>query len=126
MLLRPLAILASALCASGCVSKGTYDAAVESAHQAEAKDLSRVSALQAELATLTKRQADLQRPLRRLDEALQGRDVLLGERFSVADLNVACVIPLLRHADLGGFERAARWLARCCARDAYGRAGALA
>ena len=63
MLLRPLAILASALCASGCVSKGTYDAAVESAHQAEAKDLSRVSALQAELATLTKRQAALQRQL---------------------------------------------------------------
>jgi len=63
MLLRPFAIFASALCASGCVSKGTYNAAVESAHQAEAKDLSRVSALQAELATLTKRQADLQRQL---------------------------------------------------------------
>jgi glutathione S-transferase len=67
---------------------------------------------------------ELQRPLRRLDDALAARPGLLGDAFTVADLNVAGVIPLLRHIDAGAFAHVARWLARCCARDAYARAGA--
>lgn len=68
---------------------------------------------------------DLQRPLRHLDASLAKREWLLGDRFSVADLNVAAVIPLLRHADLAETPHAARWLAQSCARDAYARAGVL-
>ena len=67
---------------------------------------------------------ELARPLRRLDGVLSGQDGLLGDAFTVADLNVASVIPLLRHIDADGFEHVARWLARATARDAYARAGA--
>ena len=70
--------------------------------------------------------AELQRPLRRLDDVLSAKATLLGEDFSVADLNVASVIPLLRHVDAGGFAHVARWLAAACARDAYARAEARA
>ena len=37
----------------------------------------------------------LQRPLKVLDQALDGRDWLVGDEFSVADLNVAAVMLLL-------------------------------
>ncbi|MBC7662668.1 MAG: glutathione S-transferase family protein [Caulobacter sp.] len=70
--------------------------------------------------------AELRRSLGRLDAALARQPWLLGSSFCVADLNVAGVFPLLRHAELGEFPHAARWLAACCARDAYARAGALA
>lgn len=72
MLLRSLAIFTSALWASGCVSKGTYDAAVESANVAAAKDRSRASALEAQIATLTERDADLQRQLEGATSGAQG------------------------------------------------------
>jgi len=60
---RSLAIFAFVLFASGCVSKGTYDAAVESANRAQVEDRARSSTLQAQLATLTKHAVDLQQQL---------------------------------------------------------------
>ena len=69
---------------------------------------------------------ELRRPLQRLDDVLAGQDTLLGGAFTVADLNVAAVIPLLRRVDACGFAHVARWLARACARAAYARAGARA
>jgi glutathione S-transferase len=50
---------------------------------------------------------------------------LLGQRFTVADLNVAAV--LLRWADMGGadFPNATAWHQRCLARPAAQRAMAL-
>ena len=55
-----------------------------------------------------------------LDRALGDRDWLVGERFSVADLNVAAVLSPSRsaHLDLTPFPNVADWLARCYARPA--------
>lgn len=63
--------------------------------------------------------AAMQRPLDRLEAALAQSDWLVGSAFSVADLNVASVIGLLRR-----FEREKRphltdWLERCCTRPAF-------
>lgn len=61
----------------------------------------------------------LQRPLARLNVALQDRDYLLGSAFSVADLNVAGVINGLRRFDFTHYPAVADWLQRCLARPAY-------
>ena len=66
----------------------------------------------------------LQRPLRVLDAALAGRDWLVGAQFSVADLNVASVMHLMKSI---GFDYAAhanvqRWADACYARPALARA----
>jgi len=66
----------------------------------------------------------LQRPLRVLDAALAGRQWLLGEQFSVADLNVASVMHLMKNIDFGYAEHAnvQRWAEACYARPALARA----
>ena len=55
-----------------------------------------------------------------LDRALEGRQWLLGEAFTVADLNVAAVLSPSRvaHLDLTPYAQVAGWLARCYARPA--------
>jgi glutathione S-transferase len=62
----------------------------------------------------------LQRPLRVLDAALAGRPWLLGEHFTVADLNVAAVMHLMKNIDFGYGEHAhvQRWAEACYARPA--------
>jgi glutathione S-transferase len=65
-------------------------------------------------------------PLAVLDGALAGRPALVGERFGVADLNVASVLAWMR---LVGFATDAtphvgRWLDACLARPAFARARA--
>ena len=68
----------------------------------------------------------LLRPLSVLDGALDARDYLLGDKFTVADLNVASVMLLLstvRH-DLSGHRNVAEWIARCHSRPALARARA--
>lgn len=66
----------------------------------------------------------LQRPLRVLDAALAGRDWLVGSHFSVADLNVASVMYLMKRIDFGYAEHAnvQRWADACYARPALARA----
>jgi glutathione S-transferase len=66
----------------------------------------------------------LQRPLRVLDAALAGREWLVGDRFSVADLNVASVMYLMKSVDFGYAEHAQvqRWADACYARPALARA----
>jgi glutathione S-transferase len=66
----------------------------------------------------------LQRPLRVLDAALAGRDWLLGGAFSVADLNVAGVMHLMKNVGFGYAEHAnvQRWADACHARPALARA----
>ncbi len=62
---------------------------------------------------------NLQRPLNRLEKALTEKPWLLGEAFSVADLNVAAVINLL-HGHLGTHQTSVEnWLSRCLSRPAY-------
>jgi len=63
-------------------------------------------------------------PLRVLDGALTGRPYLLGDNFTIADLNVASVLSwaLIVKLDLGKTPNVARWLQECCARSAFAKA----
>ena len=67
----------------------------------------------------------LEAPFRVLDGALAQRPYLLGEGFSVADLNVAAVISRAVDMDLSATPRLARWLERCLERPAARTALAL-
>ena len=66
----------------------------------------------------------LERPFNVLNDALERRDYLVGDAFSVADLNVASV---LSWASMGGLDFAAQsnvaaWLGRCFGREAARKA----
>ncbi len=69
----------------------------------------------------------LQRPLQVLDAHLADREWLVGEAFSIADLNVSAVMLLLEMVefDLSGFPQLTRWLQACYARPSLARARAL-
>ena len=69
----------------------------------------------------------LVRPLKVLDHALRDSDYLLGEKFSVADLNVAGVMLLLKavNFDFDPFQNVSAWIDKCHARPALERAQAL-
>ena len=69
----------------------------------------------------------LVRPLKVLDHALRDSDYLLGEKFSVADLNVAGVMLLLKAVkfDFDPFQNVSAWIEKCHARPALERARAL-
>jgi glutathione S-transferase len=62
----------------------------------------------------------LAQPLRVLDGALAHTVNLLGDNFTVADLNVASILSWARPAqiDLGPFARVAEWLKTCAERPA--------
>jgi glutathione S-transferase len=57
-------------------------------------------------------------PFRVLDAALRDRAYLLGDAFTVADLNVAAVVSRAIEMDLSATPRLAQWLARCLDRPA--------
>jgi glutathione S-transferase len=57
-------------------------------------------------------------PFRVLDEALAGRAYLVGDDFTVADLNVAAVISRAIDMDLSATPRLGTWLKRCLERPA--------
>ena len=65
-------------------------------------------------------EADLQRPLGILNDALANRQWLVAERFSVADLNVSAVLSWVKMArvNLDGFPHVKEWLGKCMARPA--------
>lgn len=60
----------------------------------------------------------LQAPLGVLEGALAGRAYLLGERFTVADLNLAAVMLRALRLDLSAYPNVKGWLERCTARPA--------
>jgi glutathione S-transferase len=64
---------------------------------------------------------DLQAPLGLLDTALAGRPWLLGQAFSVADINLAAIAALARPSkvSLDSYGNVAGWLDRAVARPAY-------
>jgi glutathione S-transferase len=64
-------------------------------------------------------------PFRVLDAAVAGQRYLLGEAFSVADLNVAAVISRAVDMDLSVVPNLKAWLTRCLARPAAQKALAL-
>jgi glutathione S-transferase len=66
----------------------------------------------------------LAQPLRVLDGALAGRKFLLGDAFSIADLNLASVLAWALFSKLGlaGTPNVERWLKECCGRPAFVKA----
>lgn len=72
--------------------------------------------------------AALPAPLRVLDAALAGREYLLDNGFSLADLNVASVLAGAFSAgyDLSSYVHIGAWMQRCIARPAAQKAIALA
>jgi glutathione S-transferase len=69
-------------------------------------------------------EAALQAPLRVLDGALADRSYLLGDAFTIADLNVASVLSWANFVglDLSGFPRVKAWFDVCLGRPAAARA----
>jgi glutathione S-transferase len=65
----------------------------------------------------------LRKPLGVLNDALAGREYLVGNSFTVADLNVASILAWgkIARLDMSPHPEAARWLDGCLARSAYGR-----
>ena len=66
----------------------------------------------------------VEKPLGVLDAALVGRDYLVGDAFSVADVNVAAVLSWARLArlDLSRWRNVDGWLERCLGRPAAAKA----
>ncbi len=66
----------------------------------------------------------LSRPLGVLNETLGERQYLLGDEFSIADLNLAGVMDLFNMIDfdVSAWPNVQRWLADCYGRDSYGKA----
>ena len=62
----------------------------------------------------------LQKPFAVLNDRLANRDYLLGKEFTLADLNVACVMvwALRAKVDLAAFPNVQRWLNACVSRPA--------
>ena len=65
----------------------------------------------------------LRKPLGILNDALTGREYLVGNSFTVADLNVASILVWgkIARLDMSIHPEATRWLDGCLARAAYGR-----
>ncbi len=59
-----------------------------------------------------------------LDQALAGKEYLVGGKFSFADLSLAAYVPFLARlgADLGPHRNVQAWSARCTARPALAKA----
>ena len=72
-------------------------------------------------------EAQLQKPLGVLNNALEGRRYLLGADFSVADLNVASVLSWVRFlkVDLSAYPNVVRWFRECTSRPALKKAQSL-
>jgi glutathione S-transferase len=68
----------------------------------------------------------LHRPFKVLDATLRDRNWLIGEAFTVADLNGAAVMLLLSNikVDYSEYENVQRWATACYARPALARARA--
>jgi glutathione S-transferase len=59
-----------------------------------------------------------------LDHALEGKEYLVGSRFSFADLSIVALLPFAARigADLNPFKNVNAWSARCMQRPALARA----
>ena len=77
-----------------------------------------------DMKTVERARKGLQRPFKVLDAALADRNFLLGDAFSVADLNVASVMLLLKNikVDYAEYSNMDRWAKACYARPALARA----
>jgi glutathione S-transferase len=73
-----------------------------------------------EPATYEQCENDVKRPLQVLEDHLANRSYLLGDSFTIADLNVASVMMWARGAkvDMTAYPKTADWLKRCISRPA--------
>jgi glutathione S-transferase len=73
---------------------------------------------------VTKAEEALQRPLAVLDAAVAERPYLLGDTFTIADLNVASVLSMAQFVgfDFPSFANVQRWFGACVERPAFARA----
>jgi glutathione S-transferase len=78
--------------------------------------------------TIARAEKGLARPLGVLDTHLGDRKWLVGDSFSIADLNVAGVMLLLQMIDfdLSEWKNVSRWAEACYARESLVRARAKA
>ncbi|MBT3550859.1 MAG: glutathione S-transferase family protein [Rhodospirillaceae bacterium] len=69
----------------------------------------------------------LKKPLAVVEKVLSGQDYLLGSEFTVADLNVACVLGTLprSNVDISGYPKTEAWLKSCVERPASQRMGKM-
>ena len=79
-------------------------------------------------AVIARAEKGLERPLKVLDAALSGQPYLLGDQFSIADLNVAAVMLLLNMVafDYSEYTHVKRWADSCYARPSLAAAKARA
>lgn len=75
---------------------------------------------------IAKAEKALERPLKVLDSTLADRQYLLGDVFTIADLNLAAVMALLKMVkhDYSAHANVQRWADTCYARPAYAAARA--
>lgn len=61
--------------------------------------------------------------LAKVDRALAGRDYLVGQHFTLADLHVACLIafPVVSSVDRSAYANVQRWLKSCTSRPAFSK-----
>ncbi len=71
--------------------------------------------------------AAMQGPLKVLDDALKGRDHLLGKDFTIADLNLSSIMSFAMFAklDMTAVPVAQAWLGKCLGREAFKKARSL-
>jgi len=70
----------------------------------------------------------LKAPLGVLDAALKGREYLLGNTFTIADLNVAAVLTFANYVkfDFSATPAVQAWMQKCLGREANKKLRALA
>ena len=78
-------------------------------------------------AVVARAEKALQRPLAVLDAQLKDQAYLLGDEFTLADLNLAGVMDLLNmvQLDVSAFGNVRRWLDACYSRPSYAAAKAV-
>ncbi len=69
----------------------------------------------------------MQGPLKVLDGALKGRDYLLGNAFTIADLNLSSIMSfaVFVKLDMSATPAAQAWLGKCLGREAFKKARSL-
>ncbi len=75
-------------------------------------------------AKIKQAETDIDRPLKVLDAQLAERGYLLGNEFTIADLNVAAVLSMASFVglDVSGFPNVKRWFDTCLGRPAFAKA----
>ncbi len=76
---------------------------------------------------VTRAERGLARPLKVLDGVLSSQSYLLGDEFTLADLNLAGVMDLFNmiRLDISEWQHVKRWLDACYARPSYASAKAV-